>query len=240
MLSETCGLRSGMTRFVLVPDTDAGFAPLCELEHETYLSIETRLLPENSGVLRIGETPETRAELCTSLGCVPAVSGTFEVFIARGEVATVGYDVRFEDGTAMEGWAEVIDFCGEWCERPAYEVGHAFPSCAPHDGPAVTLVLHDEEPPACGAPLVDGTSISILVNPETIGWSDYFRIPEQATAFTCREGRCTEALEGVVRINTFEWGRYIDGEYVFFASPGTDYTARFSVSDYCESLAFCG
>jgi hypothetical protein len=238
-LTDECGLRDGTTRFVLVPDGEPRFADLCEDEPDTYLEIETNLLPENGGELRMGGDRRLDATLCSPAGCVSATDGSFEIFVARGEVATVGYDVRFEDGTSLTGWAEISSFCGEWCARPMDHLGVATLGCRDDDGPSFTVTMGTEAP-ACGAPLVDGTSVTVFADPASLGWADYFRIPEEATGKICTEGRCTEALEGIVRIDSITPGEWVSGEYVFFASPGTDFSGRFYVSEWCESFAACG
>ncbi len=239
-LTDTCDLRSGTTQIVLLPDGELHFEDLCDDTPDTYLEIDTRLLPENGGELRMRAEPDVRATLCSPAGCVDATDGSFEIFVARGEVATVGYDVRFEDGTGLTGRAEITSFCGEWCTRPTSYLGTAFESCPEDDGPRTLTVTMGTEAPACGVPLVEGTTITIFADPSTIGWADYFRIPEEASARVCTDGRCAEGLEGVVRIDDLRPGEYVAGEYVFFASPGTDYSGRFFSRDWCESFDICG
>lgn len=237
-LEETCGLREGRSRFVLVPtDPAAPFGPLCDTAPSTYLEIETRRLPESVRTIRDVEDAGVRVTLCQDGECMDAVGGAVDMLVHRGEVGTVGFDIRFPDGRITVGEAEILNFCEEFCPAPMSVEAFAEPACGPDDSPGWRLTLQADA--ACDAPSSD--HIILLIYQDVIPPSTFFELrSDRARAQVCSDGVCHEALEGVIRVDRLEPGAFGSGEYIFFASPGTDYSGRFHIVDWCRSPVLCG
>lgn len=233
---ETCGLRSGRSRWVILPE---GTPATCDAPRDTYLAIETPMLPESTSASFLVTDPEVSVRLCVAGACVEGVEGRFSTVVYRGEVGDIRYDFVFADGRALGGASDTTHWCAEICFAPPPVAARADPACGPDDGSEWRITISDGID-GCGALPPDRVTFWLPREAVVAG----ARIPlafDGARGELCRGGACTDALEGFVRIDEFDPARFASGAYVFFASPGTDYEGGFQVFNFCfDDPPLCG
>lgn len=227
MTDTSCDLRGGRSRFVLAPELRA-----CDDVPDEFTEIEVPLLPLGAELRFEIEDPEVRVRSCRGDACVDAVSGALELFVARGEVVRVLYEVRFADGRGQTAEAEVTAFCSDFCPALAEQRGRV--SCDVLTGEyLVETGVND-----CEEEFEEGVRFR-FTDHDALRAGARLRIPDQVQVELCEDERCTDGLEGALLLDQFEFSRAMAGRYVFFASPGTDYSGRFSAFTVCGEVAAC-